>query len=88
MTTALQTHTANRVRAAISRVTGYRTETLVPECSLVEDLGADELDLVEIAIELEEEFWCFIEQEEMHQAGTVSDLVKLIEAKVGAMANV
>lgn len=85
---ALNPAIAARVRTAISRVLGHAPGVLAPECSLIEQLGADQLDLVEIAIELEEEFGCEVDDGEMHQAGTVGELCALIEAKTGAPANV
>lgn len=51
------------------------------DANLVDDFGADSLDLVEIQLILQEEFDISIKDEEMEAAGTVKDLIKLIKEK-------
>ena len=50
---------------------------------LAEDLGADSLDLVELTMEMEEEFSIGISDDECEACATVADWQKLIAAKLG-----
>lgn len=47
----------------------------------LESLNADSLDLVELAMELEEEFGFSIEQSDIASIKTLGDVVKLVESK-------
>ena len=46
----------DRVKHVIAGVLAITEKSIVPEASLVEDLGADSLDLVNLIFALEEEF--------------------------------
>lgn len=56
-------------------------ETITPEANLKDDLGIDSLAAVELALELETEFDIRIEDDELAKLETVSDILKIIEAK-------
>lgn len=60
---------------------GLDEEMITLDANLVDDFGADSLDLVEIQLILQEEFDISIKDEEMEAAGTVKDLIKLIKEK-------
>ena len=45
-----------KVREKISEQLGVAADEVTPEASFIEDLGADSLDIVELVMELEEEF--------------------------------
>jgi len=49
------------------------------DSDLVENLGADSLDIVDIILELEDKFNIVIEDEDAEKFKTVSDIVKHIE---------
>ncbi|CAM3384617.1 acyl carrier protein [Pseudostreptobacillus hongkongensis] len=49
------------------------------DANIVEDLGADSLDIIEIATALEEKYGITIEKEEMKNIVKVGDLINLIE---------
>jgi acyl carrier protein len=51
-----------------------------------EDLDADSLELMEVNLQLEEEFEISIPEEEMEDVKTVGEAVDLIAAKLGASA--
>lgn len=74
------TDTPERVRDVIRRELG------VPKCQnrdrLRDNLGADELGLVQIAMELEEEFEIDVSDQELHDCDTVSDVIDLVERKL------
>ena len=47
----------------------------------VEDLGADELDMVELVMEIEEEFGFAISSEDAEKFNTVGDVVSYVEER-------
>lgn len=53
------------------------------EASFREDLGADSLDVVELVMELEDEFDMEISDEEAENISTVGSAVTYIESKLG-----
>lgn len=52
------------------------------EASFREDLGADSLDVVELVMELEDEFDMEISDDDAEKIATVGDAVSYIETKV------
>ena len=60
----------------------FRAEQLVPEARLVEDLGLDSLDAVELAISVERKFDIEVPEEELTKLKTVADMVALVESRV------
>ena len=52
---------------------------ITPETSFKDDLGADSLDLFELAMALEEEFSVEIPSEDLEQITTVGDAMKYLE---------
>ena len=51
------------------------------DSSIIDDLGADSLDIVDMVMSLEEEFDIEIPDEEIESMKTVGYIVKFIEAK-------
>ncbi|MBP6818299.1 MAG: acyl carrier protein [Ferrovibrio sp.] len=60
------------------------TDTIQDSTRIIDDLGADSLDIVEIAMWAEDEFDIGIEDREAEAALTVGDLVSLIDGKLAA----
>ncbi|WP_427901783.1 acyl carrier protein [Metalysinibacillus jejuensis] len=56
---------------------------VTPEASFREDLGADSLDVVELVMELEDEFEMEISDEDAEKITTVGSAVSYIESKLG-----
>ena len=54
-------------------------EDVTPDSSLVEDLGADSLDTVELVMAFEEEFSCEIPDDIAEKIVTVKDAIAYIE---------
>ena len=61
---------------------GLPAEQLVPEARLVEDLGLDSLDAVELAISVERKFDIEVPEEELTKLKTVADMVALVESRL------
>ncbi|MBE6467038.1 MAG: acyl carrier protein [Alphaproteobacteria bacterium] len=57
---------------------GLLPSTVTPESRLVEDLGLDSLDYVNLILLIEEEFNCSIPDEEVEQIKTINDLICII----------
>lgn len=69
-----------KVVAIIAKELDKDASNIKIETRLVEDLGADSLDAVEIMFSLEEEFGMEIDDESAQSIKTVGDLVKYIES--------
>ena len=54
-------------------------EAVQKETNLFDDLGADEFDLVEISMIVEEEFDLVPDEDELKKVVTVADLCKFVE---------
>jgi len=59
---------------------------LSPSTRFVEDLDADSLELVEVVLELEEEFETTIGEDETENLKTIGEAVDLIASKLGVSA--
>jgi acyl carrier protein len=53
---------------------------IVPEAHIINDLGADSLDTVEIVMRLEDEFDMQLTDEETEEIFTVKDIVNYIDS--------
>jgi acyl carrier protein len=74
---------ADRVKKIIVDQLGVEEETVTPEASFVDDLGADSLDTVELVMALEEEFSIEIPDEDAEKISKVKDAVEYIEKHSG-----
>ncbi len=54
-------------------------DSLTPETSIVDDLGADSLDVVDLLMTIEDQFEIEIPDSEVENIKTVGDLVNYIE---------
>ncbi len=52
------------------------------DTNIIEDLGADSLDIVELMMSVEEEFSITISDSDAHLFKTIGDVVNYIEAKI------
>ena len=68
-----------KVAAIIAKELNAEVSQITMETRLVEDLGADSLDAVEIMFALEEEFGLEIDDDAAQNIKTVGDLVNYIE---------
>jgi acyl carrier protein len=57
-------------------------EKVTMEASIIDDLGADSLDVVDLVMSLEEEFDVEIPDEQVENIKTVGDIVKYIEDNI------
>ncbi|OQB24743.1 MAG: Acyl carrier protein [Firmicutes bacterium ADurb.Bin182] len=71
----------DRVSAIISKQLDIDKGTITPESRLIEDLKADSLDVVELIMDLEQEFGIEIPDDELPKIRTVGDIVGYINNK-------
>ncbi len=68
-----------KVRDALAAQFELDPESVTPETNLIDDLGADSLDVVELIMELEDEFGITISDEDAAQLYTVARIVDYLE---------
>ncbi len=68
----------SKLRELLVDELGVEPELIQPESTLVEDLGMDSLDALEVAMALEEEFRIEVSDEEVATWETVADLQRAI----------
>ncbi len=71
-----------KVRAIIAEKLNVDQEEIKLESSIVDDLGADSIDLIELIMNLEEEYGVSISDEEAVKLKTVGDVVEFINSQV------
>ena len=68
-----------RVRQLIAEQLGKAPEKITAESKIVDDLGADSLDVVEMLMALEDEYGVSLPDEVARTLQTVGDIVKYID---------
>ena len=71
----------DKVRKMLAEQLNISLDKVTSESRVIEDLGADSLDVVEMLMLLEDEFDVTVTDEESMNLKTVADIVKVIEAK-------
>ena len=70
---------ADKIIKVISEKLGIDREEVAPEASLVDDLGADSLDLVELIMSMEEEFDIEIPDDDAEKIITVQHAIDYVK---------
>lgn len=70
---------ADVVRRMIAEQSGASIERVVPGASLKRDLGADSLDVVELAFNLEDELAIYIDDAQIERFVTVKDVIDFVD---------
>lgn len=68
--------TLSKVSKIVSEYLGISLDQVKPESKLVEDLGADSLDQVELLMAYEEEFSIEVSDDDAQNLLTIDDIVK------------
>ncbi|MGJ8694805.1 MAG: acyl carrier protein [Verrucomicrobiaceae bacterium] len=68
-----------KVTEIIVEQLGVSADQVKPEAKLIEDLGADSLDAVELVMAVEEEFDIEVPDEDAEKLATVGDIIVHVE---------
>jgi acyl carrier protein len=71
---------SERVKEIIAKHLGIDLDKVTEDDNFIDDLGADSLDTVELAMSFEDEFGCEITEEAADSMFTVGDVIKFLEA--------
>lgn len=71
-----------RIKEIISDKLSVNVDKIVPQANIVDDLGADSLDEVELLMAFEDEFDIEIPDEDAMKFKTVKDVLSYIDLKV------
>lgn len=71
--------TFDRVRDILCEQLDIESDEVTTEASILDDLGADSLDVVDLVMTLEEAFDTEIPDEDIEQLKTVGDVVRYID---------
>lgn len=75
----------NRIKKIIAEQLGIYEGDVVSTASLVHDLGADSLDVVELAMAIEDEFSFEAPDDEIEHLATVQQVIDYVAGEVGAI---
>ena len=73
--------TYDKVKEMVASQLNIDAGKITPESRLVEDLGADSLDMIEMLMSLEEEFKITVPDEDAEKLLTVGSIAAYIDAK-------
>jgi acyl carrier protein len=71
-----------RIRALVAGQLGVEADEVVPEASILDDLGADSLDVVELVMALEEEFDIEVPDQDVEAIRTVADVESYVASRI------
>jgi acyl carrier protein len=77
----MATSVEKRVKEIVVEQLGVNPDQVTPQASLIEDLGADSLDAVELVMVFEEEFGTEIPDEDAEKLQTVGDIIKYLDER-------
>jgi acyl carrier protein len=70
-----------RLYALLANHLGLDREELAPEAHILDDLGADSLDVVELMMAIEESFEISVPDEDVEKLQTVADVQQYLEVR-------
>ena len=73
-----------RIRSIIAEQLGVDAAEVRPDASILDDLGADSLDVVEMVMSLEEAFDIEVPDEDVENMKTISDVERYVTSAVSA----
>ena len=68
-----------KIKQVLAEQLGIDAGTIKDDANILEDLGADSLDIIEMLMTLEDEYGITIPDDKINQVKTVSEIVELIE---------
>jgi len=71
-----------KVKALLAKQLGVNAEDITEDTSIIEDLGADSLDIVELLMTIEDKFNIIVPDEDVPQLKTVKAVAEYIEKRI------
>ena len=68
-----------KVKELLAEQLGIDAKTISDDANILEDLGADSLDIIEMLMTLEDEYSVTIPDDQINQVKTVKQVAELIE---------
>ncbi len=75
-----------QIHAVVANQLGVESTELVPEASILDDLGADSLDVVELVMALEEAFDIEVPDEHVEELRTIGDIEYYLSKRLSPVA--
>ena len=72
--------TLDKVKQMLANQLNIQVETIKEDSRLIEDLGADSLDMIEMLMSLEEEFGITVPDDKVEGLKTVENIVAFIDS--------
>jgi acyl carrier protein len=72
-----------KIKEIIVEQLGVSADQVTPEAKMIEDLGADSLDAVELVMAIEEEFGIEVPDEEAEKLASVGDIIAYVQKVSG-----
>ena len=73
-----------RIRALVAEQLGVDSSEMTPQANILDDLGADSLDVVEMVMAIEEEFDIEIADEDAEGMQTLGDVESYVASRVSS----
>jgi acyl carrier protein len=73
-----------RLYVLVANQLGLEREELVPQARILDDLGADSLDVVELVMALEDSFDIVVPDEDVEQLQTLKDVQQYLELRTAS----
>lgn len=73
--------TYEKVCSIIAEQLGIKTEAVSEKSDVINDLGADSIDIVQLLMAMENEFGVTVSEDDADNLKTVGDIVSLIDSK-------
>jgi acyl carrier protein len=75
-----------RIRTIVAEQLGVQLDEIRPDANILDDLGADSLDVVEMVMSLEEAFDIEVPDEEVEEMRTIADIERYVSKAVSQAA--
>jgi acyl carrier protein len=73
---------SGRIQAIVSEQLGVESAEVTKDASILDDLGADSLDVVELVMALEEAFDIEVPDDAVEEMRTIGDIQRFVESHV------
>jgi len=78
----MATDLSDRIQAIVADQLGVKPAEVTKDASILDDLGADSLDVVELVMALEETFDIEIPDDAIEEMRTIGDIQRFVESHV------